>query len=438
VANVAVIGAQWGDEGKGKIVDFLAPHFSIVARYQGGPNAGHTVVFGGVRHALHHIPSGIFHDGVLCLIGGGALVDPDKILEEIDGLRAAGIQPEGRLRISSRAHVILPLHRDLDAAKELRLGAAAIGTTKKGIGPAYGAKVERWGVRLIDLADPPEVADRLQHALDAGLGDWLRVLGAKIPDLGQVERQAAAWWEQLSPFAGSVRHALYGALRSGAPILFEGAQGALLDVDFGTYPFVTSSSTMAGGIPAGLGVPPRAVEKVVGVSKAYATRVGGGPFPTEDTGAVGTALRERGHEFGTTTGRPRRCGWFDAVAMRLAVEVSGLDAIALTKFDVLSGLDPVRLAVAYEIDGERRTEMPLTAKELARAVPVYEDWPGWAEDVRGARRLTDLPPAARGVLDRIAEISGTPVGMVSTGPDREETIVLDGLVQAIVHGRGPL
>jgi len=277
----------------------------------------------------------------------------------------------------------------------------------------------------------------LQHALDAGLGDWLRVLGAKVPDLDQVARQAASWWERLSPFAGSVRHALYGALESGAPILFEGAQGALLDVDFGTYPFVTSSNTMAGGIPAGLGVPPRAVEKVVGVSKAYATRVGGGPFPTEDTGAVGTALRERGHEFGTTTGRPRRCGWFDAVAMRLAVQVSGLDAIALTKFDVLSGLDPIRLAVAYEIDGERRTEMPLTAKELARAVPVYEDWPGWVEDVRGARRLDDLPPAARAVLDRIAEISGTPVGMVSTGPDREETIVLDGLVREIVHARGP-
>ncbi len=431
MSNVAVIGAQWGDEGKGKIVDFLAPRFSIVARYQGGPNAGHTVVFGGVRHALHHIPSGIFHDGVLCLVGGGALVDPDKILEEIDGLRAAGIEPEGRLRISSRAHVILPLHRELDAAREQRLGSAAIGTTKKGIGPAYGAKVERWGVRLIDLADPPEVAARLQHALDSGLADWLATLGARVPDLEEVRKQAASWWSRLAPFTGHVRSALLGALASGAPILFEGAQGALLDIDFGTYPFVTSSSTMSGGIPAGLGVPPRAVERVIGVSKAYATRVGSGPFPTEDQGPIGQTLRERGHEYGTTTGRPRRCGWFDAVAMRLAVEVSGIDSIALTKFDVLSGLDPIRLAVAYEIDGEHRNEMPLTAREMERAVPVYEEWPGWTGELRGARRLDQLPREARQVVDRIAEISGAPVGLISTGPDREETIVLDGLVQEI-------
>lgn len=430
--NLAVVGAQWGDEGKGKIVDFLAPRFFLVARFQGGPNAGHTVVIGGTRYALHHIPSGIFHEGVLCLIGAGTLVDPERILEEMAQLRNSGITVEGRLLISSRAHVILPYLRSLDGALEQRLGAQAIGTTRRGIGPAYAWKAERWGIRLADLACPEEVRRRVQQTLDAGVGDWLRLLDAEIPDPAALARKAEEWWESLGPLCGGVSQALQEALAGGRSVLFEGAQGTLLDIDHGTYPFVTSSSTIAGGIPGSLGVPPRAVERVLGVTKAYTTRVGSGPFPTEETGEVGDLLRKNGHEFGTTTGRPRRCGWLDVVALRHAVQVNGLDGLALTKFDVLSGMDPVRIAVAYEVDGRRTDTFPALTRQLESAVPVYEDLPGWREPVTSARSMDDLPPRARFYVRRVAELAGCPVSIVSVGPDRFQTILTEGGLDGLV------
>ncbi len=428
--NLAVVGAQWGDEGKGKVVDLLAPRFATVVRFQGGPNAGHTVVADGVSHALHQVPSGILHPGVRCLVGAGTLVDPDRLVEELDTLRSAGIEPAGRLVLSRRAHLILPFHRALDAALEARLGKGGIGTTRRGMGPAYGAKVERWGVRLGDLARPSEVAAHVGRMLDAGLGAWLWELGVEAPSPGDIEAMASRWWEALGDHVGDVSGLLHEDLRAGRPVLFEGAQGVLLDVDFGTYPFVTSSNTTAGGIPASLGIPPRAVDRVVGIAKAYATRVGGGPFPTEERGPLGKRLRDAGGEYGTTTGRPRRCGWFDAVAAAHAVRVGGIDALALTKLDVLGGMDPLRIAVAYEIDGERTDRFPPAAADLARAVPVYEDLPGWTEDLAGMRRLEDLPGAARHYLDRVQELAGCPVTLVGTGPGRGSEILVPGTLLA--------
>jgi adenylosuccinate synthase len=426
MGNLAVVGAQWGDEGKGKVVDLLAPRFSVVVRYQGGPNAGHTVVFGGRTHALHHVPSGIFHSGVRCLVGPGALVDPDRLLEEIDGLIAVGIDVERSLSISRKAHVILPLHRALDGALERRLGRDAIGTTKRGIGPAYGAKAQRWGLRLGDLADAARVEAHVQRAIDSGVGEWCTSLGEPLPDPSEVARLSEAWWARLGPLAGDTSAELLDALDDRKPVLFEGAQGTLLDVDHGTYPFVTSSNTVAGGIPASLGIPPRAVGSVLGIIKAYTTRVGAGPFPTEDEGPAGEHLRQVGHEFGTTTGRPRRCGWFDAVAARYAVRVNGLDALAITKFDVLTGLDPLRIAVAYELDGERITHPPCSHDEFEKLEPVYEELPGWRESITDVRLLEDLPRNARAYLDRVTELCGSRVGLVSVGPDREQTILPDG------------
>ena len=426
--NLAVIGAQWGDEGKGKVVDLLAPHFSVVARYQGGPNAGHTVVFGGKSHALHHIPSGIFRDGVRNLVGAGTLVDPDALLGELAKLRDEGVPVESRLLLSARAHVIMPFHRDLDAALEGRLAGAAIGTTKRGIGPAYSAKSQRWGVRLADLETPDDVAARVEQALGAGLAQQLQALRAAAPDPRESARLAERWWAELGPLVGDVTEELHQAIADRRSILFEGAQGTMLDIDHGTYPFVTSSSTIAGGIPASLGVPPRAVETVVGVAKAYATRVGAGPFPTEDKGATGDQLREAGREYGTTTGRPRRCGWFDAVAMRYAVRVNGLDAITLTKFDVLTGLPTVKIATAYEIDGGRTTSVPPTVRAYDRVRPVYEELPGWSESLDGVRSLADLPRNARAYLARLEELSECPVGLLSVGADRAATVIPAGSV----------
>ncbi len=426
MTNLAVVGAQWGDEGKGKIVDLLAHRFSLVARFQGGPNAGHTVVFDGKSHALHHIPSGIFHDGVVSVVGPGSVMDPDRILGEIDGLIAQGVPVAERLRISSRVHVILPHHRTLDGAYESRLKGEAIGTTRRGIGPAYSAKMQRLGVRLADLADAERLEQTMAQALDCGLRDLLERLGEPVPEPSEIAALARGWWERLGPLCCDTSDLLHDALDAKRPILFEGAQGTLLDVDHGSYPFVTSSSTVAGGIPGGLGVPPRAVERVIGVVKAYLTRVGAGPFPTEETGAFGDQLRDAGNEYGTTTGRPRRCGFFDAVAARYAVRLNGLDALAVTKFDVLSGLDTVKIAVAYELDGERLTTPPACAHDLARVKPVYEVHPGWEAPSERPRRLEDLPESARRYLDRLTEPCGCPLGLVSVGPDRTETIIPRG------------
>ncbi|HHN73728.1 MAG TPA: adenylosuccinate synthase [Acidobacteria bacterium] len=426
MTHLAVIGAQWGDEGKGKVVDLLSPRFSVVARYQGGPNAGHTVVFGGKTHALHHIPSGIFHPGVTSVIGPGTLIDPERLLAEIEGLAAQGIEVDQRLRISLRSHVIMPWHLGLDGGYEARLEEQAIGTTRRGIGPAYSAKMERFGVRVADLARPEELAARYRAARSMGLAERLEALGETMPTEQAIQATARQWWQRLGPLCCDTTDLLHAALRDGRAILFEGAQGTLLDVDHGSYPFVTSSSTGAGGIPAGLGVPPRAVEQVVGVAKAYLTRVGAGPFPSEDDGSAGQRLRQVGKEFGTTTGRPRRCGWFDAVAARYAVRLSGIDALALTKFDVLSGLPEVRIAVAYEIDGERCETLPAVASDLERAEVVYEDLEGWSEPLEHVRCLADLPRAARVYLDRIEELAECPLALVSVGPDRTQTIVPGG------------
>ncbi len=426
--NLAVVGAQWGDEGKGKVVDLLAPNFSIVARFQGGPNAGHTVVFDGDSHALHHIPSGIFHEGVKSVVGPGALVDPIKILEEIRGLAAQGVPVKDRLRLSDRIHVIMPYHRTLDGAFEARLKDAAIGTTKRGIGPAYSAKMQRRGIRLGDLEHSGDVREILERVLACGLREELELLGEEVFDPEDMARLTAEWWEQLAPYCCNTTALLHEAIAEKKPILFEGAQGSLLDVDHGSFPFVTSSSTVAGGIPAGLGIPPKAVGTVVGVVKAYLTRVGAGPFPTEDHGAIGDRLRDVGHEFGTTTGRPRRCGFFDAVAARYAVRLNGLDALAITKFDVLGGLDKVKIAVSYDVDGERLDYPPSRLASYERLVPVFEEHEGWESSCREFRRMEDLPKAARAYIDRVCELSECSVGLLGVGPDRRETIVPRGSV----------
>ena len=426
--NLAVVGAQWGDEGKGKIVDLLAPRFAVTVRYQGGPNAGHTVVFDGRTHALHHIPSGIFHEGVRCLVGPGTLIDPDRILAEIDGLQAGGLDLAHRLGLSARAHVILPVHLLLDSASEDDLGSSAIGTTRRGIGPAYASKAERWGVRLGDLGHRKCVEERFERALRCGLGERLRAMGEAEPDPSDIADRAAEWWQRLEVYTTDVVSEVHDALDAQQPILFEGAQGALLDIEHGTYPFVTSSSTLVGGICPSLGIPPKAVDHALGIFKAYATRVGAGPFPSEEMGQAGAALRENGKEFGTTTGRPRRCGWFDAVAARHAVRLNGLDAMVVTKFDVLAGFEAVRIAVAYEIDGERTTTFPATTTALARARPIFEDFPGWEIASAGAS-LDDIPANGRKYLDRLSELCRCPVAMLSVGPSREETIFMpDGML----------
>ncbi len=421
--NLAIIGGQWGDEGKGKVVDLLAPRFDVVARFQGGPNAGHTVVFDGQSFALHHVPSGIFHRDVLSVIGPGLLVDPDRLIGEIEELTSRGIPVAERLRISLGAHVILPLHRQLDAAIEARWADGAIGTTKRGIGPAASAKAQRWGVRIADLAKPRTVESALARMFATGFGAWLDALGVAPREPREMAEEVAGLWPKLAPMCAPTTSLLHDLLDDGKSILFEGAQGTLLDLDHGTYPFVTSSHTTTAGIASGLGVPPRAVDVSVGIFKAYVTRVGGGPFPTEIDGAIGDRLREEGSEYGTTTGRPRRCGWFDAVAARFAVRLNGLDGLAITKFDILTGIDPVRLCVAYELDGERLDGMPPDAGDFGRLRPVYEELPGWSDPIGGARRLQDLPREARRLLDRITELCHCPVVLVSVGPDRRESIL---------------
>jgi adenylosuccinate synthase len=422
--NLAVIGGQWGDEGKGKVVDLLAPHFDVVARFQGGPNAGHTVAFGGRTFFLHHIPSGIFREGITSVVGNGMVIDPESFLDEVRGLEDAGIPVRERLLISDRAHVILPLHKELDGAAEDRLGNDKIGTTRRGMGPVYTSKVSRYGIRTVDLAHHHRVVDRIGRALDSGLGSCLQTLGLPRPDPAEIAGLCERWAAEIGPLVTDTGQWLHERIAAGGRVLFEGAQGTLLDLDHGTYPHVTSSSTGAGGIATGLGIGPRRVNRVLGVMKAYCTRVGAGPFPTEEPGEVGDRIRETGREYGTTTGRPRRCGWFDAVAARYAARVNGLEGVAVTLFDVLDHFDEVRLATAYQVEREQVRHLPADPDLLQRARPVFETLPGWKTDTREARCLADLPTAARGYLDRMAEESGVPVDLVSVGPDRQE-VVLD-------------
>jgi adenylosuccinate synthase len=419
--NLAVVGAQWGDEGKGKIVDVLAPHFSIVARYQGGHNAGHTVFAGGTRFVLHLIPSGILHPGVACVIGNGVVVDPRALFEEIETLARHGVEVDDRLRISNRAHVILPYHRDLDLFSEARRGDRSIGTTSRGIGPAYEDKIGRRGVRVGDLNDPSALTAEVRDNVQARN----RLIGGEALDWKRVLDDVLQYAERMRPWVCDTSLFLARAMAQGRAVLFEGAQGTMLDIDHGTYPFVTSSNATAGGVCTGLGVGPRAIDRVLGVAKAYTTRVGGGPLPTELSGTPGERLRESGQEYGASTGRPRRCGWYDAVTVRYAARVNGLDALALTKLDVLDDLDEIKICTGYRWRGDVLDEFPSDLAILANCDAVYETLPGWKRSTRGVRSLADLPREARAYIARLEEASRVRAAIVSTGSDRDDTIFAD-------------
>ncbi len=421
---VIVVGAQWGDEGKGKVVDLLAERAEMVVRYGGGANAGHTLVIGGDKLVTHLVPSGVLHRHVRCVLGDGMVVDPRVLLDEIAACRQRGLLADGQLIVSSRAHVILPYHHWLEAAREGRAGA--IGTTRRGIGPAYESKAARRGVRVVDLARPSRLRELVEQNLDEIL-PILRSWGRPEPGRPEIDRliaDAERAGQELAPVVGDAARAVDAAVRSGKNVLLEGAQGTLLDIDHGTYPFVTSSSTVAGGACTGAGVAPTRIDHVVGISKAYCTRVGAGPFPTEMAPAQAEEWRVAGQEYGATTGRPRRCGWLDAAALRLAVRVNGLDGIALTKLDVVRGRGRIRVCVGYRLDGVSLDEPPLDAGELARAEPEYVEVDGWGEESRAARRLEELPPGARAYIATIERLVGAPMWLVSVGPDRDDTILL--------------
>ncbi|OFW15270.1 MAG: adenylosuccinate synthase [Acidobacteria bacterium RIFCSPLOWO2_12_FULL_67_14] len=425
--NIAVLGAQWGDEGKGKIVDMLTPHFAAVARYQGGHNAGHTVYVQGKKFVLHLIPSGILHPGVTCIIGNGVVVDPQALFKEIDELAAMGVAVDGRLVISEKAHVILPYHRELDVLSEARRGERKIGTTSRGIGPAYEDKIGRRGIRVCDLlGDPAALAEEVRENVSARN----RIIRDSTLEWQPLLEQILAYGERMRPWVGDVSLLLARMMREGRRVMFEGAQATLLDIDHGTYPFVTSSNASAGGVCTGLGVPPRAIGGVLGVAKAYTTRVGEGPLPTELSGELADRLREGGQEYGASTGRPRRCGWFDAVVVRYSARINGLDALALTKLDVLDGLPDVRLCTGYRTSQGTITEFPADLRTLAAATPVYETLPGWSAPSKGATRLEQLPAEARRYIARLEEVSGVECAIISTGSDRAETIVTPGSVVA--------
>jgi len=423
MTNIVAIGIQWGDEGKGKIVDLLAPEMDVVARFQGGPNAGHTLVIGNQKTVLNHIPSGILHENTLSLIGNGTVVDPFRLVEEMDMLLAAGVPVADRLRISDRCQLILPYHRALDAAREAAKGKAKIGTTGRGIGPCYEDKTARRGIRLIDVT-----CDTLGAKVDENLR-YVNFMLTEFLGAAPVTREAVfealdLARDRLLPLAADVPLILHQRSKAGDKILFEGAQGSMLDVDHGTYPFVTSSNTVSGAALAGLGVGPKEVDEVLGICKAYTTRVGAGPFPTElynaegMSDAAGKHMAEKGQEFGATTGRPRRTGWFDAVVVRHAVRINGVTGLAITKLDVLDGLPEVKLCVGYKRNGERVDAIPADCKVLEECVPVYETLPGWSDSTYGLTDVAQLPAAARKLLDRIAEVCECPVTMLSTGPDR--------------------
>ena len=442
--NVVVVGTQWGDEGKGKIVDLLTEQARMVVRYQGGNNAGHTLVVGGEKFIFHLIPSGILHKGTTCLIGNGVVLDPQVFLMEVDRLRSRGVAvgPEN-LRVSERTHVIMPYHKLQDAAQELALAAAKIGTTLRGIGPCYQDKVARQGVRVADLVD----AASLTAKLTAILPEKNFFLKRFLTELEEVARESGdplllafaqhgevrvqdilppylEMGERIRPLVANVSVLLEEARRAGQNILFEGAQGTHLDIDHGTYPFVTSSNPVAGGAAVGAGVGPGELHRILGIVKAYTTRVGSGPFPTECLDAVGDHLVECGVEFGSTTGRRRRCGWLDAVVLKDAARLNGLTGLAITKLDVLTGLNPVKVCVAYELEGKRVETMPGTLAALSRCLPVFEELPGWQENIRGIRLYEDLPWATQNYLRRVAELVGVPIQIISVGPDREETMVV--------------
>jgi adenylosuccinate synthase len=416
-----IVGLQWGDEGKGKTTDFLAEQTALVVRYQGGDNAGHTLMLGDEVFKLHLVPSGVLYPHIVPVIGPGVVVNPQTLIDELDGLSARGIDVS-RLRASFAAHVILPYHRALDVARENLLARHRVGTTGRGIGPAYEDRASRLGIRLEDLLDEPTLRTKLERLLPEKNAILTALHAGETFELEPLVDAALAWGVRLQPHLADVSWLVQDALRRGDHVLLEGAQGTLLDIDHGSYPYVTSSSPIAGGACTGGGLGPRQVDDVFGVMKAYATRVGSGPFPTELGDGVGRGIAERGHEVGTTTGRPRRVGWFDAVSARYAVAINSVSSIMLNKLDILSGVDPIRLCVAYEIDGQRIDAWPSSAALLERAVPVYEDFDGWAEPIHDVRSLAGLPDAARRYVTALEEHAGAPIVLVSVGPERTQTI----------------
>jgi len=420
-----VLGAQWGDEGKGKIVDLFSEKFDAVARYQGGHNAGHTVFIGDRKFVLKLIPSGVLRPGVLAVIGNGVVVDPAALLEEISGLEAAGIDVKSQLRISNRAHVIFPFHRTIEKISEGRDGRTPIGTTSRGIGPCYEDKIARRGIRIADLVD----VDFRQ--LYCALAEDKQTIAeafhvADRVDFGGILERYRQYAEQIRPIACDTASLLNRMIREGKSILFEGAQGTMLDIDFGTYPFVTSSSAAAGGACTGTGVPPTKIDGIVGVSKAYITRVGAGAFPSEDLTESGEQLRKAGNEYGSVTGRPRRCGWFDVPLLRYTAEVNGFDSLIITKLDILDGFDEVPVCVAYEVDSKVVTQMPASTRGMEAIKPIYETLPGWKQSTHGITRFDDLPDRAKRYLEFLEQKTGVEVGSVSTGPERNETMFVRG------------
>ncbi len=422
--NVVVIGTQWGDEGKGKVVDWLTDHAHGVVRFQGGHNAGHTLVIGNKKTVLHLIPSGVLRGNVACYIGNGVVVSPEALLHEMDMLEEAGVDVRARLKISEACPLILPHHVALDNARENAKGANRIGTTGRGIGPAYEDKVGRRALRLQDLFHPERFAEKLESVLDFHNFVLVNYFHAGKVDFGKTLDDALSLSERIRPLVADIPRLLHNAMEEGKNILFEGAQGALLDIDHGTYPFVTSSNCVAGAAAAGSGVGPGRLHYVLGITKAYTTRVGSGPFPTELSEEVGQHLAQVGNEFGSTTGRARRCGWFDAAALKRSIQINGVTGLCITKLDVMDGLESLNIGVGYHCGGEEYDILPVGAETIAGCEPIYETVPGWKESTAGIKRFEDLPKNARHYLKRLEEICGVPVDMISTGPERDETIIL--------------
>ncbi|MBE8955688.1 MAG: adenylosuccinate synthase [Quinella sp. 2Q5] len=426
MSTVVISGAQWGDEGKGKIVDYLASQADTVVRFQGGSNAGHTVTVNGEEYKLRLLPSGILYGGTTCVIANGVVVDPQCLIEEIDSMNSRGVDTSG-IRISNRAHVVMPWHKLIDEAGEELRGADKIGTTKRGIGPCYIDKADRIGIRVCDLIDREEFAAKVKSVLRVKNLLLQNVYNREPLDADEIIREYNSYAERLRPFVCDTITLLNDQISAGKKILFEGAQATMLDIDYGTYPFVTSSHPISGGVGIGAGVAPKKIDTVVGVVKAYCTRVGEGPFPTEQLNDIGDKLRTAGHEFGTVTGRPRRTGWLDACVVKYAGQLSGTDYMAVTRLDILDTFDEIKMCTAYRVDGSIINEIPASLKVLAKVEPVYETFAGWKSDISSARRWEDLPANARRYLERMAEVTGIALGIVSVGPNRDQTIVLKNI-----------
>ncbi|MFN4237111.1 MAG: adenylosuccinate synthase [Vogesella sp.] len=422
--NVVVIGTQWGDEGKGKIVDWLTDHARAVVRFQGGHNAGHTLWVNGKKTVVRLVPSGILRDGVDCFIGNGVVLSPEALLKEIDELEAAGVNASARLKIAEGCPLILPYHIALDQAREAAKGDAKIGTTGRGIGPCYEDKVARRALKVIDLFDTDRFVAKLKENVEYYNFLLTKLFNAQPVDFDTILADTMKQAERIKPMVADVSRILHDLDKAGVPILFEGAQGTLLDIDHGTYPYVTSSNCVAGAAAPGAGVAPQMLNYVLGIVKGYATRVGSGPFPTEQENDIGAFLAKRGNEFGSVTGRPRRCGWFDAAALKRSIQINGVSGLCVMKLDVMDGLEEIQLCVGYKLNGEVIDILPFGSDAVTRCEPIYETMPGWSESSVGAKRWEDLPANAQAYLKRIEEVCGAPIDIVSTGPDREETIVL--------------